>query len=77
VEKLDWILRIRKKEKFVYITENILPTMFQFIGDNAEVNEQFARRNEQKKKEEQILNNDSSTLISDEDAFERAVEQRN
>lgn len=76
VEKLDWILRIKKKEKFVYINENILPTMFQFKGDTARINEEFSASNRLKAKKEEQEQNDPNTLLESEEDFEAAVARK-
>ncbi|EAR99824.2 HSA protein (macronuclear) [Tetrahymena thermophila SB210] len=76
VEKLDWTLRIKKKEKFAYLSENILPTMYMFKGDNVKVNEQLQHFIEEKKKKEDEEYNSMSNLINEEIDFEEAVNKR-
>ncbi|KAL4487152.1 hypothetical protein ABPG72_017871 [Tetrahymena utriculariae] len=76
VEKLDWTLRIKKKEKFAYLSENILPTMYMFKGDNVKVNEQLQHFIEEKKKKEDEEKNSKSNLLNYEVDFEEAVNKR-
>ncbi|KAL4438646.1 hypothetical protein ABPG74_015544 [Tetrahymena malaccensis] len=76
VEKLDWTLRIKKKEKFAYLSENILPTMYMFKGDNVKVNEQLQHFIEEKKKKEDEEYNNQSNLLNNEFDFEEAVSKR-